>query len=155
MERIAMSQTGPGLAGLVEARQERTGGAKGGAREDRSSATGGWGGCWWNWRKKGTRWVVHGVRGQAFERADRRSDSRGARMEGSHTPECNCNGSRSIAPIEADFVTLAARISRAVSPFSIITKRSSPSRVRFAAPAGRALDSSGPLWSLYLEGETA
>jgi DNA-binding CsgD family transcriptional regulator len=51
--------------------------------------------------------------------------------ERSDRTEPSCNGSRSIAPIEADFVTLAARSVRAVSPFSIISKRSSPSRVRF------------------------
>jgi len=45
-----------------------------------------------------------------------------------------CNGSRSIAPIKADFVTLVARSLALSPPSSIISKRSSPSRVRFAAP---------------------
>jgi len=63
-----------------------------------------------------------------------------------------CNGPRSFPVIEPDsapgFVAL-------VSPFSIISKRSSPSRVRSAAPFGAPLTAPGRFGASSSKGETA
>jgi len=64
----------------------------------------------------------------------------------------DCNGPRSLPPKEPNF---AFGIVALVSPFSIISKRSSASRVRFAAPAGAPLTPPGRFGASSSKGKIA
>ena len=62
-----------------------------------------------------------------------------------------CNGPRSLPPKEPDSHLGIVAI---LSPFPIISKRSSPSRVRFAAPAGAPLTAPGRFGASSSKGKT-
>jgi len=100
--------------------------------------------------RRTTRLPAAGRRPAAREDTHRRSDP--ATRSWSRVRSRTCNGPRSFPVIEPDsapgFVAL-------VSPFSIISKRSSPSRVRSAAPFGAPLTAPGRFGPSSSMGKTA
>ena len=98
--------------------------------------------------RDGTKAAVYSVRGVGWTYA---GDIEG-RKDPTIISMLGCNGPRSLPVIEPDS---APGIVALVSPFSIISKRSSPSRVRFAAPFGAPLTAPGRFGGSSSKGKTA